>query len=109
MSLYSEYLAERTGDHILELEHGYAVYRFIDKHQVYIVDIYVRPHSRKSGLAALMADSIVEEARAKGCTELLGTVCPSANNASTSIDVLRAYNMTVSRLGDNLIVFRKDI
>ncbi len=109
MSLYADYIAERTTDQVFETEDGFALYRFLEHGICYIVDIYTRPGCRQMGAAGWIADQIVKEAREKGCTELLGTVKPSAKGSTTSIKVLIGYGMTVKSSGDDFIIFRKDI
>ncbi len=67
MSLYAEYLKERTYDEIIETDEGFATYRVIEEGKaVYIVDIYVTPEARKAGLASKLADQIAEIANSRG-------------------------------------------
>lgn len=109
MSLYAEYIKERLGDECIETEEGFASYRFVDAATVYIVDIFVKKQFRKSESASKMADMVVEAAKAKGCTKLIGTVIPTANNSTTSLRVLIGYGMTLDSASQNLIVFKKEI
>lgn len=110
MSLYADYLKERTDDLIIEIPNGFATYRYLnDGKSVYIIDIFVVPTSRKEGVASALADLIVHEATAKGATELLGTVVPTTRGSTTSLDVLRGYGMELKKAENNLIIFRKDI
>jgi GNAT superfamily N-acetyltransferase len=110
MSLYAEYIKERTDDSIIETPSGFATYRYInDGRSVYVIDIYTRPECRKRGDAAALADSVAYEAKSKGCTEMLGTVNPSAKGSTASLKVLLAYGMSLKSASDNLIVFGKDI
>lgn len=109
MSLYSEYLKEKTDDEILELEAGFATYRFLNEKQVYIVDIYVREYARKTRIASAMADSIVKIAKKRGCTELIGTVVPSMKNSTDSLKVLLGYGMSLKGIEGNMVLFGKDI
>lgn len=109
-SQYADYIRERSFDEIVETECGFATYRFLEGGKsCYIVDIYIVPESRKTGAASAIADSIVEIAKARGCTELLGTVCPSAKAATASLKVLLAYGMALKSSSSDLVVFRKDI
>lgn len=108
-SLYAQYISERLGDHVLEVENGFATYRYISDKSVYIVDIYVKPSCRKSGLAAEMADEIVRMAKVRGCAELLGSVVPSTANSTTSMKVLLGYGMSLQNSSNDFIVFRKEI
>ena len=110
MSLYAEYLRERTDDMIVEAPNGFATYRYLNEGKtVYIIDIFTIREARKLGSASILADMICEEAKAKGCTELIGTVIPSAHGSTDSLSVLIAYGMTLLRAEQNLIVFRKDL
>lgn len=108
-SLYAKYLVERTNDLIIENEEGFATYRYINENQVYIVDIYVVPEARKKKLASAMADFIANEAKNKGCKEMIGTVVPSAKNSTASIQVLLGYGMSLHSATDNVVVFRKEL
>lgn len=109
MSLYSEYIQEHHGDGIIETEEGFASYRFIGPHQCYIVDIYIRPKFRKTLLATEIADRITTIAKARGCTELLGSVHPAASGSTASLKVLLSYGMSLKSCEQNLIIFNKDI
>lgn len=108
-SLYAKYLKERTADHIIETPRGFASYRYISEKTCYIIDIYVIPEERKQGYASKLANYIATRAKSKGCTELIGTVCPSANNADASIKTLQAYGMSVKSAQNDLIIFSKEI
>lgn len=110
MSLYADYLNERTNDEIIEWPSGFATYRYLnDGKTVYIVDIYTVPDHRKSGAASELADVIVARAKEKGFTELIGTVCPSAKGATISMRVLLGYGMELKSAGNDCIIFRKEI
>jgi GNAT superfamily N-acetyltransferase len=107
--MYAQYVKERTDDHILETDQGFATYRFLNERQVYIVDLYIKPDFRKTGIASAFSDTIVDIARAKGCVELLGTVVPSAKNSADSMKVLLAHGMIPFSIEGNMILFKKDI
>lgn len=110
MSLYADYILERTSDKIIEGPSGFATYRFInDGRSVYIIDIYTVPEERKKGGAGALADMIAEEAREKGCKEMLGTVVPTTKGSTTSVKVLLGYGFELSSSGNDLIIFRKEL
>ena len=79
------------------------------KKTVYIVDLYILPDFRREHVASFLADSIVEEAKLKGCNKLLGSVVPSNKNSTTSLKVLLGYGMVLESSSNDFIVFRKDI
>lgn len=108
-SLYADYLLERTHDLILETSEGFATYRFLNEKQVYIIDIFVLPVFRKSRIASHIADEIVKIAKEKGCTELIGTVCPSAKGSNASLRVLWGYGFVLDSADKDLIIMKKEI
>lgn len=109
MSLYAEYVRERTDDQIIENDKGFATYRFVDNNTVFILDIYIRPDFRKYGEASNIADNIVEIAKKRGCTTLLGGVVPSTKNSTISLKVLLGYGMTLKYSNVDFICFEKAI
>lgn len=108
-SLYAQYLMEKTDDQIIETNDGFVTYRFLDAVSVYIVDIYVNPTGRKRGAATVLANHVVDIAKAKGCEKLIGTVIPSNKNSTDSLRVLLAYGMKLESSAPDLIVFGKGI
>lgn len=110
-SMYAQYLMERTNDFILEIENGWATYRYLDDGQtVYIVDTWVHPDFRRMGLASSMADTIVKEAKDRGCTKLIGSVVPSTKNSTGSIlAFILGYQMKLDSSSNNFIVLSKEI
>lgn len=110
MSLYADYLRERTTDEIVEIDDGFATYRYIENGKsVYIVDIFVTPEARKYGHATQMADIICKIAKEKGCASLIGTVQVSAKGSTTSLQVLLAYGMRLDSTSGDAIILRKDL
>lgn len=110
MSMYADYLRERTNDHILENEWGFATYRFMDDdHTVYIVDIFISQKVRGKGHAASLADRIADEARFKGCTKMLGTVLVGKEWTTTNAKILLAYGFEIQSATAEVIIFRKSL
>ncbi len=111
VSLYAEYLKERTDDGIVETDEGFATYRYLDNgHTVYIIDIYVVPEARKKGVASQLADKIMGIAKEeKGCTCMLGTVQTSAKGSTISLKALLGYGMELHAVNGDAIILKKDI
>lgn len=109
MSLYSDYIKERTNRSMIETDDGFVIYFYPNPQTVYIEDIYVVPSKRKSHLASEMADLVVKEAKEKGCNVLIGSVAPSAKNSTASVKVLLAYGMELDSSQNDFIVFKKGI
>jgi ribosomal protein S18 acetylase RimI-like enzyme len=110
MSLYADYIRERTGDEIIERDNSFVTFRFLNENKaVYIVDIFVKPDCRDKNVAGQLADTVAQIAKAKGCTEMLGSVMPSAKGSTTSLKILLAYGFQLQSAGNDAIIFRKDI
>jgi GNAT superfamily N-acetyltransferase len=108
-SLYAKYLKERTNDHILETEQGFATYRYLNKTQVYIIDIFVLPEFRRQHIGRMMFEKICAEAKSLGCTEVIGSVAPNAKNANDSLKAIVSYGMSVLSVDAGLIFFKKGL
>lgn len=109
MSLYAEYASERLGDHVFETGQGFATFRFPDPATCYIVDIYVVPEARRLGVASDISDKIVEIAKKKGCTKLLGSVVPSTRGSTASLRALLGYGFKLDSAAQDFILFSKEI
>lgn len=108
MSLYADYLLERTDIQILERIDGFATYSIVGE-ECYIRDVYVVPKERRHHAASSMGNEIADIARLKGCTFLTGSVCPQAKGANESLKFLMAYGMKLHSAANNLIIFKKDL
>jgi GNAT superfamily N-acetyltransferase len=109
MSLYADYILERENKLIVEDHRGFAVYSFVSEDQCYIQDIYVHPTYREYGIASSFANQIAQMAKERGCTKLLGSVCPEAKNSTESMQVLLAYGFKLASCKDNFILFIKEL
>lgn len=112
MSLYAEYIKERLNDDILETDEGFLTYRYIDwngQKAIYIIDLYIIPSKRKTGLATSFADKVVAKAKTKGCTIAIGSVSTFAKTKEQSIGVLLAYGMKIAGYEPDSIIFLKAI
>lgn len=109
LSLYAQYLKERSPRGIIETAEGFATFEYVNADIVYIIDLYVVPESRQQGVAASLADKIVDEALAVGRKQLLGSVDVTAKGAETSMKVLEAYGMRPYKVAEPMVFFIKNI
>lgn len=106
--MYSDYLKERAGLETLELERGFATYKFRGL-DCYIQDIYVKPEYRKEGIASILADKIAVIAKHSGINILTGSVDARAETAEASDAVLRAYGMKPYVTDEYVTYYSKEI
>lgn len=110
MSLYANYINERTFDYILEDDFGFATYRFINDNGVYLIDLYVVPEKRQKGLGKELVRKVEGIAKKQGCIFLLGTVVPTAKNSTESLKVMFSDpKMKLLSSSNDIIVFRKEL
>lgn len=109
MSLYSQYVQERTDRQILETEYGFCTYVIQPNQIVYIEDVYVIPEHRDSGLASKFAKDIIEIAKNQGCNKMLASVVPTAKNSTESVKRLIGFGMKLDSSTNNFIIFSKDL
>jgi GNAT superfamily N-acetyltransferase len=93
----------------MERENAYLTYRYVEEKSVYIMDLYVRPEFRKTGIAKALADEVRDMALKRGCTKMLGSVVPSNKDSTISVSVLIAYGMKLKSSSNDFIIFEKDI
>lgn len=108
MSHFADYKLEREGKETIEAPEGFVVFQ-IEAHQCYIVDIYVAPRFRRTKVATELADMVLDRARSNKCTELLGSVVPSANGSTESLKALLSYGFKLQSAQENFIWFVKEI
>ena len=102
MNMFANYLKERLNKKVVvEPGKGFAVYLFNEDNDCYIEEIYVEPEFRKSKVASDMANKIEFIARDHGSKMLLGSVAPSANNSTISLQVLLGYGFKLLSSQDN--------
>lgn len=107
-SLYAQYIKEREELEIVENEFGFATYK-IRNEEVYILDIYVVPEMRKTGMAKTIGDQICFYAKERGAKKAFGSVDVGTVGATISIQGLISWGMTAHSVNGNLIYFSKDI
>lgn len=109
-SLYSQYINELTNNiHVIETEYGFVTYSYDNPNCVYIREIFIIKKYRNDKLASKLADMVVIEAKKHNCNILYGSVVPSNNNSTISLQVLLGYGMALDSSSNNFIVFKKEI
>lgn len=109
MSLYKNYIEEKSDKLILETDKGFIVYQYPDPTTVYIEDIYILPEFRKEYIGTAMANQIVQEAKQKGCTKLIGSVIPTTKDCTSSLAAFLAYGMKLDSCTNNFILLSRSI
>lgn len=108
MSLYGRYIKERENRDIIEREHGFATYAFVDK-MCYIVDVYVVPEQRQKGVASSLIREIEGVAIDQGATVIATTADPQTAGCSESMQAILAYGFICCGMDDRLIWFKKEL
>jgi hypothetical protein len=109
MSLYKQYIEERTNKSVIETEIGFVTYSYPNPTSVYIEDIYIVPDDRRLYNASDLANLVIAEAKSKGCTRALGSVVPSARNSTESLKAVLGYGFRLDSSTQDFILLSKDI
>lgn len=110
VSFYGEYISEREGYSLIEDEYGFASYIINDaENLVYIRDIFVTANYRRKKNCFGYADKIVELAKARGCTKLVGSICVASNGSTESMKMMLAYGFKLKSLHGSMIYLEKEI
>jgi GNAT superfamily N-acetyltransferase len=108
-SLYANYLSEREGVSVLEIEHGFAVYQKLNNDSYYLRDIYVEPEYRSQGLATKLSDMVAEIARKDGASRLIGSVDVTKRGVTVSMKAILADGFEFVEMNGNGIYFAKKL
>lgn len=107
-SLHAQYILEREGKHTFEDERGFATYVFLPK-VVYVEDVFVLKEFRATGVASYYVDEISKIAKANGYSEIITTVSPKANGATTSMKAILSYGFELDSSDSHAIYFKKTL
>jgi hypothetical protein len=108
MSLYSDYVHERTDKHVYETTKGFIVYSFTED-ALYIEDVYVVKQYRRQRTCFEFGDYAAGIARFKGKSKLLGSVMVNTKGASESMQMLLAYGFKLDSSTNNFILLKKEL
>jgi GNAT superfamily N-acetyltransferase len=73
MELYSTYVKEVYGRETIHTEDYFVTYK-IHKNGCYLVDMYIVPEKRNSGLAVELDKKVEDIAKSNGCNKMLTTI-----------------------------------
>lgn len=108
-SLYAQYIKEREDRDIIESDEGFATYKILANGECYLQDLYVVPEKRQAGLAKEMTDKVVEIAKSRNCSILVGSVCLDTNDSTRNMKVFLAYGMQIHSIKGSMIFLTKNI
>lgn len=105
-SHWARYVEERLGIKTIEDEDGFVTFHFTNG-CCYIVDVYVVPEKRKSGITKKYLAQIEEEALGAGICTLVGQVNPHAEGATESLQFQFSLGFKLETVGANGVIFLK--
>ncbi len=108
LNLYKNYIKERFGHELISTDKGFVTYE-LGNDYCYILDVYVLPEFRKSHVAIELGDKVVDLAKEKGITKIIGSVSLLANGRDISIKGLYAWGMRISHYEKDTIYFVKEV
>ncbi len=109
LSMYGQYITERTNREILETEHGFATFQVLPNNIFYIIDIFIKPEYRRSRKASELTDNLENIAKEKGSKWILGSVDDAAKGAEVSHKALQAYGFKPYKSAGSMNFYLKPI
>jgi len=101
MSMYADYLKEKSDIEYIEIKDKAFCTYVVQEHCYYIVDIYVKPEFRKSQVASKLADRIALLAKFDDKKFLLGAVEIDSKHEDRNKKVLEGYGFTLSHVNED--------
>ena len=109
MKLYADYIREREGFILLELEgKGFLTYKIEGKF-ITVGDIYVSPEYRGYKTFRRMADEVSSIGRENGCEKILCQVWLNTDIATLSARSILAYGCKIINAHNGRILFEKEL
>jgi hypothetical protein len=108
VDMYAAYLEELGGKHLFRNDKGFIIYSFVENN-CYVEEVYILPEHRGQKDFLLLYNGVVEIAKQKGCKKLLGSVVPSANGSTKSLNMLISYGAKLVSSSNNFILLEKEV
>jgi ribosomal protein S18 acetylase RimI-like enzyme len=111
LSLYADYIREREGIEVIELENdlGFFLYTFIPNNICYILDIYVKPEHRRNHIGISIYNKLEVIAKERGCIKIQASIIPSKKNSTFSLNGALANGYKLISTQNDYILVSKDI
>jgi GNAT superfamily N-acetyltransferase len=110
VALLASYARERFG---CETENdpgkGFATWKMLDPTSVYLVDIYVGPDFRRSGVAAELANRVAALALKAGAKRMIGSVETKSATATEAMKAILAYGFKITHVEGSMIYLAKEL
>jgi len=107
MSLYANYVKERTGQDCLETDHYFITYSIQpDVNNVsfiFIHDFYIKPEKRRGYLARRICTSILQLGKESNCKYALSQIDCTTNNATSALKFQLSMGGVILSAANNLI------
>lgn len=110
MSLFGDYVKERTTKSILEDDISFAVFSFPDSDStLFIEDFFVDLKWRKQNKGRVLFGKLLEEGRRRGAVNIACAVDPEAKNALDSVKAVLAVGFKPLRTSEQRWFFIRAI
>jgi len=108
--VWAAYIKELYGKEMLETEYGFATYFIVPGTSVcYLEDIFVAPEHRKSRAGTELENAVIEWAKERKCTEIMGSAAVGLPTTERSVAVLIARGYKLSKVTETMLYFKKNI
>ena len=106
--LYRAYLKEREGLDVLEVDHGFMVYK-IGEREAWISDYYVHPDHREKGIGHAMADCVLQVCKDRGVGHVYCQIDHNANGVELSKLTIERYGFERAWEEGSLVIYKMEV
>lgn len=107
--LFTDYVQERLQVNVLQNEHAFYLWKFIEEDTVYITDMYVAPAERRSGVAGALFVELLGQMRELGVKRLVGSTDVTAANPELGMYAMLSVGFKPTGASENIIWYSKEI
>lgn len=97
-----DYIRETQGKDFHFAEEGFCIYE-INGDNIYLQDLYVKPHLRGNKYRNKLADDVAEIGRKNNCKNMTTTICVNLKTADRSKHIIEEYGFKFFKNENNML------
>ncbi len=108
MSLWADYYRERLEAKVIETDYAFIVYQLFPDH-CFILELYVAPPFRKSGIGKDLVEQAKKDALSHGCKSITASISPESNHSSETMSASIRIGFKLFKSSNNSIIIYQEL
>ncbi len=108
MSLWADYYKERLDASVIENDRAFIAYQLFPDH-CFILELYVSPVYRQSGIGKDLVEQVKKEAVLHGCKTLTASISPESNHSSETMIASLQVGFKLFKSTNNSIIIYQEL